>query len=66
MSLFLSGYLPAAKDKHGSKELKPPDLWFHNQMEMQNANKSDDADEKTSMMSTETQDQKTGWKYWVY
>lgn len=29
-------------------------------MEMQNANKSDDADEKTSMMSTETQDQKTG------
>jgi hypothetical protein len=58
--LFSSGYLPAAKDKHGSKELKPPDLWFHNQMEMQNANKSDDADEKTSMMSGETQDQKTG------
>jgi len=59
--VVLSGYLPAAKDKPGStKELKPPDLWFHNQMEMQSANKSDDADEKTSMMSTETQDQTTG------
>lgn len=50
------GYMPANKSKSNGKDLKPPDLWIHDRIEMKDVNKSDDVDEGTAMMSRESQE----------
>lgn len=63
--LFWRVYVAAAKDKN-ALDLEPPDLWFHDQMEAKAANKSDDADEMTSMMKVDAaRKPKTGKCYLV-